>query len=101
MENERNISRTQSRLFVELECSYLRGIAYTTDISPRGCQLDSTVEIPPGTALRGQILVNNLSVPFQGEVRWSRPSGPCRSTDGGRRSASLGVSFARRSPRHR
>jgi hypothetical protein len=92
MDNRRNIDRVPSRLFVELECSYLKGIAYTSDISPRGCQLDSTAELPPGTPLRGQFLVANQSVPFQGEVRWSRPSG---STDGQPHSASLGISFSR------
>ena len=89
MDNRRNIDRTPSRLFVELECSYLRGIAYTADISPKGCQLDSTAELPPGTHLRGQIMIAQRAVPFQGQVRWSRPADA-------QHSAQLGVSFAAR-----
>jgi hypothetical protein len=89
----RNIDRVPSKLFVQIEGSNIDEIACTADISPDGCQLYSTEELPPGTRLHGRILLDgDHYVPFEGEVRW------CRSIDGWTpgqiHSASLGVSFA-------
>ncbi|HUB09134.1 MAG TPA: PilZ domain-containing protein [Myxococcales bacterium] len=71
--DRRTISRVPSRLRVQFEANDLKGLALTADISPDGCQLHSSTPLPPGTKLRGRILLEGKpAIAFDGEVRWAR-----------------------------
>jgi Tfp pilus assembly protein PilZ len=47
--------------------------SFTTDLSAGGLCLETTAELPTGTALQGVIEASGKKVPFQGRVVWAVP----------------------------
>lgn len=73
MADKRNLQRIRRRLRVDLVTTGGTTLGFTTNVSPGGCQFQSSTRLAPGAKVRGRLtLPGSCDVPFEAEVRWSR-----------------------------
>ena len=88
-QNRRRFPRQRRRVKVVVEDK----IFFTTDLAVGGLSAESMRVFPPGTQVKGRIIVGTEEFAFSGEIRWAR-QGDARVRELGR----MGLVFRDMSP---